>query len=209
MVIPILPFFIATTFCGLAYEGTITRQLPVFLAVVLIVIVGHYIWLAILYGIAGALFGRESVEGSSPIRPRVFDGCWHHVIRCDARRCASGRQSRCASAASRYGSFGIPLFANIHLCGSVLTEVFFVMTIGQMINGSMPELSTMIFCSACCLAYSPLALPAFPAAPLCGIAWPYYGRARFRRYGHGARAHRIRPAKIASALRAISRATAP
>ena len=25
--------------------------------------------------------------------------------------------------------FGIPLFANIHLCGSVLTEVFFVMTI--------------------------------------------------------------------------------
>lgn len=44
-------------------------------------------------------------------------------------------------------SFGIPLFANIHLCGSVLTEVFFVMTIGQMINGSMPELSTMIlFC---------------------------------------------------------------
>ena len=54
VVIPILPFFIATTFCGLAYEGTITRQLPVFLAVVLIVIVGHYIWLAILYGIAGA-----------------------------------------------------------------------------------------------------------------------------------------------------------
>lgn len=28
VVIPILPFFIATTFCGLAYEGTITRQLP-------------------------------------------------------------------------------------------------------------------------------------------------------------------------------------
>ena len=27
--------------------------------------------------------------------------------------------------------FGIPLFANIHLCGSVLTEVFFVMTISK------------------------------------------------------------------------------
>ena len=62
VVIPILPFFIATTFCGLAYEGTITRQLPVFLAVVLIVIVGHYIWLAILYGIAGAYSGENPLK---------------------------------------------------------------------------------------------------------------------------------------------------
>ena len=36
VVIPLLPLFIAATFCGLAYEGTITRQLPVFIAVVLI-----------------------------------------------------------------------------------------------------------------------------------------------------------------------------
>lgn len=53
VVIPILPFFIAGTFCGLAYEGSITRQLPVFLIVILIVMVGHYIWLAVLYGLAG------------------------------------------------------------------------------------------------------------------------------------------------------------
>ena len=31
VVIPILPFFIAFTFCALSYEGTITRQLPVFI----------------------------------------------------------------------------------------------------------------------------------------------------------------------------------
>ena len=41
VVIPILPFYIATTFCDLAWEGSITRQLPVFLAVILIVMVGH------------------------------------------------------------------------------------------------------------------------------------------------------------------------
>ena len=43
--------------------------------------------------------------------------------------------------------FGIPLFANIHLCGSVLTEVFFVMTISKMLYGSIPSVQTMIlFC---------------------------------------------------------------
>ena len=43
--------------------------------------------------------------------------------------------------------FGIPLFANIHLCGSVLTEVFFVMTVSQILYGKMPDVGTMIlFC---------------------------------------------------------------
>lgn len=44
-------------------------------------------------------------------------------------------------------NFGIPLFANIHLCGSVLTEVFFVMTISKILYGSLPSLGTMVlFC---------------------------------------------------------------
>ena len=43
--------------------------------------------------------------------------------------------------------FGIPLFANIHLCGSVLTEVFFCMTISKMLYGQLPSPGTMIlFC---------------------------------------------------------------
>ena len=35
---PILPFFIATTFCCLAWEGSITKQLPIFLLVIIIVL---------------------------------------------------------------------------------------------------------------------------------------------------------------------------
>lgn len=43
--------------------------------------------------------------------------------------------------------FGIPLFANIHLCGSVLTEVFFCMTISKILYGSIPTPGTMVlFC---------------------------------------------------------------
>jgi len=62
IVIPLLPIFIACTFCALSYEGTITKQLPVFLIVVLIVMVGHYIWLALLYGLAGLYAGANPME---------------------------------------------------------------------------------------------------------------------------------------------------
>ncbi len=59
VLIPILPFFIAVTFCALSYEGTFTKQLPVFLKVILIVMAGHYIWLALLYLIGGIYSGKN------------------------------------------------------------------------------------------------------------------------------------------------------
>ena len=58
-VIPVLPILIGCTFCTLAYEGTLTKQLPIFLIVIIIVMIGHYIWLALLYGIAGAYSGKN------------------------------------------------------------------------------------------------------------------------------------------------------
>ncbi len=41
-------------------------------------------------------------------------------------------------------SFGIPLFANIHLCGSVMTETFFVMAVSKMLYGEFPPVSKMV-----------------------------------------------------------------
>ena len=41
--------------------------------------------------------------------------------------------------------FMIPLGATVHLCGSVLTETFFVMTISLMLYGALPSVGTMAF----------------------------------------------------------------
>ena len=62
IVIPLLPFFIAFTFCSLSYEGSITKQLPVFIQVILIVMAGHYIWMALLYGLAGIYTGKNPFD---------------------------------------------------------------------------------------------------------------------------------------------------
>ena len=62
IIIPLLPFFIASTFCGLAYEGTITKQFPVFLKVIVIVMIGHYLWMLLLYALAGVYSGKNPIE---------------------------------------------------------------------------------------------------------------------------------------------------
>ena len=146
VVIPILPFFIAGTFCGLAYEGSITRQLPVFLIVILIVMVGHYIWMAVLYGAAGLYSGSNPLEVV-----RHYGPAYITAVGTMSSAATLAVALRCAhkSKVLRHDmvDFGIPLFANIHLCGSVLTEVFFVMTVSKVLYGELPSLGTMVlFC---------------------------------------------------------------
>ena len=49
-------------FCVLSYEGAITKQLPIFLSVLLIVIICHYIWLTLLYVVA-SIYSRKNSWG--------------------------------------------------------------------------------------------------------------------------------------------------
>ena len=143
VIIPILPFFIAATFCGLAWEGSITKQLPIFLLVIIIVLIGHYIWMTVLYGTATAysgLSGLEVVKHYGPAYLTAVGTMSSAATLAVALKCA--HQSK--NLRSDMVDFGIPLFANIHLCGSVLTEVFFVMTISKVLYGQLPSLGTMI-----------------------------------------------------------------
>ena len=147
VVIPILPVFIAFTFCALSYEGTITKQLPVFLKVVIIVMIGHFIWMALLYGIGGA-YARKNpmnvVKNYGPAYITAVGTMSSAATLAVALRCAQKSEP---TLRDDMVDFGIPLFANIHLCGSVLTEVFFVMTVSQILYGSIPSLGTMVlFC---------------------------------------------------------------
>lgn len=148
IVIPILPIFIAFTFCALSYEGTITKQLPVFLQVVIIVMVGHYLWLALLYFIGGIYSGKNPmsvVKNYGPAYITAVGTMSSAATLAVALRCAKKSEP---TLRSDMVDFGIPLFANIHLCGSVLTEVFFVMTVSKILYGSIPSVGEMIlFCA--------------------------------------------------------------
>ena len=147
VVIPVLPVYIAFTFCSLAYEGSITKQFPVFVKVILIVMAGHYIWMTLLYALAGAYSGKNPlnvVKNYGPAYITAVGTMSSAATLAVALQCA--RKSEPTLREDMVG-FGIPLFANIHLCGSVLTEVFFVMTVSKVLYGTLPALPTMLlFC---------------------------------------------------------------
>lgn len=143
IIIPILPIFIATTFAALAYEGGITKQLPVFLKVIVIVLIGHYIWLAILYTIAGIISKKNPWNLLKHYGPAYLTAVG--TMSSAATLPVSLKCVRKAAVLDEeITNFAIPLGATTHLCGSVLTETFFVMVVSQILYGALPSFGTMI-----------------------------------------------------------------
>ncbi|GMO24295.1 MAG: dicarboxylate/amino acid:cation symporter [Spirochaetaceae bacterium] len=146
VIIPLLPFFIGCTFSGLTYEGVITKQLPVFLIVILLVMAGHYIWLTLLYFLAG-IYARKN-----PLRVlKHYGPAYITAVGTMSSAATLAVALRCARKSDALRpdmtSFGIPLFANVHLCGSVLTETFFVMIVSKVLYGVLPPPASMVlFC---------------------------------------------------------------
>ena len=70
ILIPILPFFIAANFCALSYEGSITRQLPVFLNVMGIVFIS----------VCGCVFREKSLAGGTVLWSGLSDSSGNDVI---------------------------------------------------------------------------------------------------------------------------------
>lgn len=146
IIIPILPVFIAFTFTCLSYDGTITKQLPVFVSAVVIVMIGHYLWLTVLYAAAGVYSGKNPIEVVKHYGPAYITAVGtmsSAATLAVALRCA--RKSKVLR--EDMVDFGVPLFANIHLCGSVLTEVFFCMIVSKVLYGTLPDIQTLVlFC---------------------------------------------------------------
>lgn len=142
ILVPVLPLYVAANFCALSYQGNIS-QLWVFLPVLLIVIVGHYIWLLFLYVVASLYSGRNGWQVVRHYLPAYLT-----ALGTMSSAATLGVALECAHKNDlvnpRIVDFGIPLFNNIHLCGSVLTETFFVCVVSQLLYGHLPAPEVMV-----------------------------------------------------------------
>lgn len=143
VIIKVLPFYIATTFAELSYEGVILSQFPVFLKVIVIVILGHYIWLFLLYALGGIFSKTNPMEVLKYYPPAYVTALG--TMSSAATLSVSLQCSRKAKTLDpKIRDFVVSLCSNTHLCGSVLTETFFVMIVSQVLYGALPSTGNMI-----------------------------------------------------------------
>ena len=140
-IIPFLPVYICGTFAGIAYSGIIVNLLQVLWKVLLVVIVLQLIYLLLQYLIAGAICRKNPFRLLRQQLPAYLT--------------ALGTQSSAATVpinlecAERQGipyeirSFTVPLCANIHLCGSMISICCSVIA-ALLIQGSATSPSRLV-----------------------------------------------------------------
>nr|WP_134699655.1 dicarboxylate/amino acid:cation symporter [Ammoniphilus sp. YIM 78166] len=133
VIIPILPFYIAAIFAGMASEGQVFETVKVFGIVLLLAVALHWIWLVVLYGISAG------VAGKSPFR------ALRHML--PAYMTAIGTMSSAATipvtlnsvkkvgVKGEVANFVVPLSATIHLSGSTITLLTCSMAVMFLSNG--------------------------------------------------------------------------
>lgn len=143
VIIKILPLYIATTFAELSYEGVVLSQFPVFIKVILIVILGHYIWLALLYGLAG-IFSKTNPMEVLKYYPPAYLTALGTISSAATLSVSLNCSAKAKTLDPKIRDFVVSLCSNTHLCGSVLTETFFIMVVSQVLYGSLPSTGNMV-----------------------------------------------------------------
>ena len=160
VLLPVLPAYIGLSLCTLAYQGYFIKYLPLLLLTLVIVIPVYGIWILLLYYIAGSYSGKSPWKILNEYLPVCKIALKNHSS------AATGKYSlnaaaRCECLDQELTRTTLPLFTQIHHCGSVLTEVFFAMMISRILYGSVPALSTMVIFSLL-LATCSIGTPGLP-----------------------------------------------
>ena len=119
MILPLLPFYIAGVFVNFTTQGTIVATLEAFGIVLVLAIALHWAWLAILYGSAGIVAKRNGFKALKNMLSAYMTGVG--TMSSVATIPVALKQTRLNGVSESITNFTIPLFANIHLCGSTIT----------------------------------------------------------------------------------------
>ncbi|MCF0194085.1 MAG: cation:dicarboxylase symporter family transporter [Bacteroidaceae bacterium] len=142
VMVPILPFFIGTNFALLVVEGKLA-MLSVYLPAVAIIICMHWVWIGVTYAVATLYSGRSGWRVARTYPPAYFTALGTMSSAATLPVALSGIK-KATEVDAKTSDFAIPLFCNIHLCGSIITEIFLVLTTYYTFFHTMPDPVAMV-----------------------------------------------------------------
>ncbi|MFR7571848.1 MAG: cation:dicarboxylate symporter family transporter [Blautia faecis] len=160
ILLPLLPAYIGLSLCTLAYQGYFIKYLPLLLLALIIIIPAYMVWVLVLYHIAGSYAGEKAwgiLKNYIPIYKMALRTHSSTAVEKYSQEAAD----KCVPLDSEFIKEAIPLFTQIHHCGSVLAEVFFAMMISRILYGSVPAPGTMVIFSIL-LATCSIGTPGLP-----------------------------------------------
>lgn len=119
IIIPVLPFYIGSIFTELAADGTVFETLKTFGLVLAMAVVMHWVWLIVLYTIAGTTAHRNPFTLLRTMLPSYFTGLG--TMSSAATIPVTVKQAKKNNVNDSIADSAVPLCATIHLSGSTIT----------------------------------------------------------------------------------------
>ncbi|SER84529.1 Na+/H+-dicarboxylate symporter [Salisediminibacterium halotolerans] len=133
IIIPLLPFFIAGIFAGIAEEGTVFATLQIFGFILLAAIALHWVWISLQYILVGLYTGRNPLQLLKTMLPAYFTALG--TMSSAATIPVTVKQARENGVREEVANFSVPLGATIHLAGSVITIVSCAVAVMAVLDG--------------------------------------------------------------------------
>lgn len=137
VIIPLLPIHIAGVFANMAYAGHVVTIFAVFGKVLLMVLILHLVALTIQYTVAGAISRSNPLVMIKTMLPAYVTAIGTQSSA--ATIPVTLRQAKKAGLRARIADFAIPLNANIHLSGSMITVTSCAIAVLTMAEGHEPS----------------------------------------------------------------------
>lgn len=159
VLLPILPIFVGSNFALIAYKGQLD-QMKVYLVVVLIIVACQLLWIATMYIVASVYTHRNGWEVLR-YYPKAYFTAFGTMSSAATLPFALECISESPIVKKETADFALPLFSNLHLCGSVIAEMALVTAVYHTMFGALPELSSMILFAllACMIAIGSPGVP--------------------------------------------------
>lgn len=142
ILVPILPLFVGASFALLAVEGKL-NQMVVFLPAIIIIVCCQFLWIALVYGVAALYSKKKSMEVLRHY-PQAYFTALGSMSSAATLPVALDCIKKSKYVSEETSSFALPMFCNIHLCGSVISELFLVVTTYYFFFHQLPEVGSMM-----------------------------------------------------------------
>lgn len=143
VIIPLVPWFIASTFAGLAAKGEVFGTMIVFLKMLILIIVLQVLWLFFQYAIAGAYAKQNPIPAMKVMIPAYLTALG--TMSSAATMPVSLEQGKkIPNMKSEVAGFVMPLCSTVHLSGAAMTITISAITVMLLTEGVVPPIGTMI-----------------------------------------------------------------
>lgn len=150
ILLPLLPVFVGCNFALLAYTGQIANM-GIFLPVIAIVVVCQLIWIAVMYIVASIYTGKNGWQVLK-YYPKAYFTALGSMSSAATLPFALECIAKSPIVKKETYDFTLPLFSNLHLCGSVIAEMALVTTTYYTLFHTLPSsINLIIFAIVACV----------------------------------------------------------